>query len=64
MSRFTGVLGRLQMHHGHGRIDRLGRRRARPRDIDAAADFAMPPGGLNIRWPDPLLDQEMRLHQL
>ena len=23
----------------------------------------MPPGGLNIRWPDPPLDQEMRLHQ-
>ncbi|HTI95602.1 MAG TPA: indolepyruvate ferredoxin oxidoreductase family protein, partial [Rudaea sp.] len=22
-----------------------------------------PPGGLNIRWPDPPLDQEMRLHQ-
>ncbi len=26
-------------------------------------DFQMPPGGLNIRWPDPPLDQEMRLHQ-
>ena len=25
--------------------------------------FAMPVGGLNIRWPDPPLDQEMRLHQ-
>ncbi|HJU39537.1 MAG TPA: indolepyruvate ferredoxin oxidoreductase family protein, partial [Tahibacter sp.] len=25
--------------------------------------FALPPGGLNIRWPDPPLDQEMRLHQ-
>jgi indolepyruvate ferredoxin oxidoreductase len=25
-------------------------------------DFAIPPGGLNIRWPDPPLDQEMRLH--
>lgn len=24
-------------------------------------DFAMPPGGLNIRWPDPGLDQEARL---
>ena len=23
----------------------------------------MPRGGLNIRWPDPPLDQEMRLHQ-
>ncbi|MBV9859415.1 MAG: indolepyruvate ferredoxin oxidoreductase family protein [Alphaproteobacteria bacterium] len=25
-------------------------------------DFEMPPGGLNIRWPDPPLDQEYRLH--
>jgi indolepyruvate ferredoxin oxidoreductase len=27
------------------------------------SDFEMPTGGLNIRWPDPPLDQEMRLHQ-
>ncbi|WP_425477446.1 indolepyruvate ferredoxin oxidoreductase family protein [Thermomonas haemolytica] len=26
-------------------------------------DFAMPPGGLNIRWPDPPMEQEMRLHR-
>ncbi|MDN5781007.1 MAG: indolepyruvate ferredoxin oxidoreductase family protein, partial [Luteimonas sp.] len=26
-------------------------------------DFEMPVGGLNIRWPDPPLDQEMRLHR-
>jgi indolepyruvate ferredoxin oxidoreductase len=26
-------------------------------------DFVMPPGGLNIRWPDTPLDQEMRLHR-
>ncbi|GGZ71677.1 indolepyruvate ferredoxin oxidoreductase [Lysobacter xinjiangensis] len=26
-------------------------------------DFEMPVGGLNIRWPDPPLEQEMRLHQ-
>src|SRR6266851_1752839 len=25
-------------------------------------DFEMPPGGLNIRWPDPPLEQERRLH--
>ncbi|BAI72396.1 indolepyruvate ferredoxin oxidoreductase, alpha subunit [Azospirillum sp. B510] len=25
------------------------------------ADFPMPPGGLNIRWPDPPLEQEYRL---
>jgi indolepyruvate ferredoxin oxidoreductase len=26
-------------------------------------DFDMPPGGLNIRWPDQPLDQEYRLHR-
>jgi len=32
-------------------------------DIVIPEDFIMPVGGLNIRWPDPPLDQEMRLHQ-
>jgi indolepyruvate ferredoxin oxidoreductase len=32
-------------------------------DIVLPEDFELPPGGLNIRWPDPPLDQEMRLHQ-
>ena len=32
-------------------------------DIVIPSDFALPAGGLNIRWPDPPLDQEMRLHQ-
>ena len=32
-------------------------------DIILPPDFAMPVGGLNIRWPDPPLDQEMRLHK-
>src|SRR5260370_23320046 len=27
------------------------------------ADFEMPPGGLNIRWPDAPLEQEFRLHK-
>jgi indolepyruvate ferredoxin oxidoreductase len=27
------------------------------------ADFELPPGGLNIRWPDPPLEQEYRLHK-
>ncbi|MFZ1392088.1 MAG: indolepyruvate ferredoxin oxidoreductase family protein, partial [Dokdonella sp.] len=26
-------------------------------------DFVLPEGGLNIRWPDPPLNQEMRLHR-
>ncbi|HJV60280.1 MAG TPA: indolepyruvate ferredoxin oxidoreductase family protein [Albitalea sp.] len=30
-------------------------------DIVLPQDFAMPPGGLHIRWPDPPLEQEARL---
>ena len=26
-------------------------------------DFEMPPGGLNIRWPDPPIEQELRLQR-
>ncbi len=29
--------------------------------ITVPTDFAMPPGGLNIRWPDGFLEQEARL---
>ncbi len=32
-------------------------------ELVTPTDFELPPGGLNIRWPDPPLDQEMRLHQ-
>ncbi len=32
-------------------------------DILLPGDFELPPGGLNIRWPDPPMDQEMRLHK-
>ncbi len=32
-------------------------------NIVMPSDFQMPPGGLNIRWPDAPLDQEMRLHR-
>ncbi|MGI8560200.1 MAG: indolepyruvate ferredoxin oxidoreductase family protein, partial [Luteimonas sp.] len=32
-------------------------------DIITPDDFELPAGGLNIRWPDPPLDQEMRLHR-
>ncbi len=31
-------------------------------EIVIPRDFEVPPGGLNIRWPDPPLDQERRLH--
>ncbi len=30
--------------------------------INLPADFTHPPGGLNIRYPDPSLEQEARLH--
>ncbi|HEY9254391.1 MAG TPA: indolepyruvate ferredoxin oxidoreductase family protein [Stenotrophomonas sp.] len=33
------------------------------RSILLPDDFELPPGGLGIRWPDPPLDQEMRLHR-
>src|SRR5687768_1042820 len=29
--------------------------------IKLPADFALPPGGLNIRWPDGILEQEARI---
>jgi indolepyruvate ferredoxin oxidoreductase len=32
-------------------------------DIVIPTDFELPAGGLNIRWPDPPLEQEMRLHR-
>ncbi|HMM65542.1 MAG TPA: indolepyruvate ferredoxin oxidoreductase family protein [Dokdonella sp.] len=32
-------------------------------DILMPEDFVLPEGGLNIRWPDPPLNQEMRLHR-
>jgi indolepyruvate ferredoxin oxidoreductase len=31
-------------------------------DIAMPADFEMPSGGLNIRWPDAVLDQEVRMN--
>jgi len=32
-------------------------------EIITPEDFELPPGGLNIRWPDAPLSQERRLHQ-
>ena len=31
--------------------------------IRVPTDYTPPPGGLNIRWPDPPLEQEARLHK-
>jgi indolepyruvate ferredoxin oxidoreductase len=33
------------------------------RTIVLPEDFELPPAGLNIRWPDPPMEQEMRLHR-
>ncbi len=32
-------------------------------DIHVPTDVELPRGGLNIRWPDPPLEQELRLHR-
>ncbi len=32
-------------------------------EIALPEDFALPPGGLNIRWPDTPMEQELRMHQ-
>ena len=56
-------LGRLQDHRRNGGIVGIGRSGSvRARRSSRRSDFEMPVGGLNIRWPDPPLDQEMRLH--
>ena len=62
MSRFTGTWVALKSMHEtiestaaiDGSLDRF--------SIVTPTDFAMPPGGLNIRLNDPILAQEARLH--
>ena len=62
MSRFTGAWVALKSMHEtiestaaiDGSLDRI--------NIVTPTDFAMPPGGLNIRLNDPILAQEARLH--
>ena len=55
-------LGRHQVHQGHHRIDGGGRRAASTACAPSLpADYKLPPGGLNIRTPDPILEQEARL---
>jgi indolepyruvate ferredoxin oxidoreductase len=62
MSRFTGTWVALKTMHEtiestaaiDGSLDRF--------SIVTPTDFAMPPGGLNIRLNDPILAQEARLH--
>jgi len=62
MSRFTGTWVALKTMHEtiestaaiDGSLSRV--------NIVTPDDFAMPPGGLNIRLNDPILTQEARLH--
>ena len=65
MSRYSGCWVGVEGDRGHGRDLGLGDRirpdRAR---TSCRTDFDLPPGGLNIRWPDPPLAQELRLHTL
>ena len=58
------LLGRLQGDLRNGRELGIDLQRSVPRSqiVTAGSDFAMPPGGLQIRWPDPPLEQERRLH--
>lgn len=63
MSRYTGrwvgfkTIAETVESSASVDVDPLARRIVLPED------FEMPRGGLNIRWPDPPMDQEMRLHQ-
>jgi TPP-dependent indolepyruvate ferredoxin oxidoreductase alpha subunit len=63
MSRFTGrwvgfkTIAETVESSASVQVDPFALEIVLPADFDAAA------GGLNIRWPDPPLDQEMRLHR-
>ncbi len=63
MSRYTGrwigfkTIAETVESSASVQVDPFARRIVLPED------FEMPAGGLNIRWPDPPLDQEMRLHR-
>jgi len=63
MSRYTGrwigfkTIAETVESSASAEVDPFARRIVLPED------FELPPGGLNIRWPDPPLEQEMRLHR-
>jgi indolepyruvate ferredoxin oxidoreductase len=63
LSRFAGVWVGLKcvkdVIDASGTVD-VGAERVR---IVTPTDFRMPPEGLNIRWPDQFLEQELRLHR-
>ena len=57
------LLGRVQVRHRRGRIRRLGRSSIRTESASKLPDRFRPAagGGLNIRWPDGILEQEARM---
>jgi indolepyruvate ferredoxin oxidoreductase len=65
MSRYTGrwigfkTIAETVESSASVEVDPLALRIVVPGDDE----FEMPPGGLNIRWPDPPMEQEMRLHR-
>jgi indolepyruvate ferredoxin oxidoreductase len=63
LSRYAGVWVGLKCVKDV--IDASGTVEVSPERVRIATptDFQMPPGGLNIRWPDQFLEQELRLHR-
>jgi indolepyruvate ferredoxin oxidoreductase len=62
MSRYTGLWVALKCVTDiieSGAVVELDPERVR---IVTPADFELPPGGLNIRWPDAVLEQEVRMN--
>src|SRR4029453_17888683 len=61
MSRFAGVWTGMKTIQGI--VEPSTRMGVAPDRVEIVLpeDFAMPPGGLHIRWPDPPLEQEARL---
>ena len=51
------------MRPRHGQHRGIDRSRGGPPEIRLPDDYELPPGGLNIRWPDTPLAQEERLHR-
>ena len=63
MSRYAGVWVGLKLVADT--VETTARVEVDPHRLALAppADYALPPGGLNIRWPDPSIEQERRLHE-
>src|SRR3989475_5556853 len=61
MSRFSGCWGAFKCVTALAESGAVVQTDPQRVKIVMPADFAMPPGGLNIRWPDAFLEQEARL---